>query len=385
MDLSFQAWKGQGGGLTVVVVLLEVHVDDTTSDDAGHVVRVELGGLRKLAVLGTVAVAAVLGEEDGDGVVGEEIDDLAVSGLLEGAVAAPLIDVVAPEVNSLLLVTAVEVVGHQVTDAAIVVGGIADTHPAVGGGVDVGLHVADGGLDEGRGIGVGGVVGDLVATEEADDVLVVLHGVDHVGVALVQIEVPRGRGAVDGLRGGRQVGDDIDTGVGQQVHAGVVVGGGVEGVGTDDIGAGGLQDGNVTLAAGAVRQRVEIVDGGVTLGGLGRARIPLVGDTLDVKFGAVLVEETLALHDDGLDVGLGRAEEGGQGKLLGGEHVDVCLPGGKNKCWRVGYVLKIRWSGEDVSLISLGRGPSGACLFCDPKQQTMQKQREREENARCGT
>lgn len=292
-------------GLTIVIGLLEVHVDDTASNDLGHVVRVKLGGLLESTASTAVdSVATVLSEEDRNGVVGEERDDLGVAGLLEGAVTAPLVDVVAPEVDGLGGLATVEVLGHVVADGSIVVGGVTDTQPAVEVVGDVGLGVTNGSLDEGRGVGVALVVGDLVAGEEADGVVVLGQGVDDGGVALVQGSVPLGVAADDGLVGRGQVGDDVDASVGEQRHAGVVVGGGVDGVGTDDVGAGSSQDGDISLAEGLVGERVDVVGAaGGSLGSLRGAGVLLVRNTLDVELGAVLVEEVLALCDDGLDGG----------------------------------------------------------------------------------
>lgn len=259
-----------GSRLTIVVGLLEVHVDDTTGNDLGHVIRVKLGGLLEgTASTAIDGVATVLGEEDGDGVVGEEGDDLGVAGLLKGAVTAPLVDVVAPEVDGLRALTAVEVLGHVVADGGIVVGGVANTEPAVLGRVDVGLGVTNGSLDESRGIGVALVVGDLVTGEEADGVVVLGQGVNDRGVAAVQSGAPLGVATDDGLVGRGQVGDDVDASVGEQRHAGVVVGGGVDGVGADHVGAGSSQDGDISLAEGLVGQGVDVVRArGGALGGL---------------------------------------------------------------------------------------------------------------------
>ena len=162
-----------GGGLavldldeTVVVLLLVEHVDDTTAEDAGHLVGVQgFGVIPETALSTTNGVAAVLSEENGDGVVAEEVDLDVKAGLLEAALAAPGVDVVTPVVDGLLLGAAVEVLGHVDADIGVVVGSIADTHPAVAvlhlvG--DVLLRVTSGSLDERRGVRVGGIVGDLV-------------------------------------------------------------------------------------------------------------------------------------------------------------------------------------------------------------------------------
>lgn len=244
--------------LTIVVCLLKVHVDDTTAEDSRHLVTIESSGFLEDTV-GSAAgqVAAVLGEEDGDRVVGEEGGLGVIARLLHGALTAPRVDVVAPEVNGVALVAAVEVVGHLGADIDIVVGGIADTHPAVLFGIDVGLCVTHGGLDKGRSSGVVLGVGDLVTGEETDDVGVLLHLVDHGPVAGEQVGVPAGGVSVDGQRGLAQIGEDVDAGGLEQAHAGRVVGRGVDGIGSDHVCAELLQQRNVTLAVGLAGQRVD--------------------------------------------------------------------------------------------------------------------------------
>lgn len=283
--------------LTIVVSLLKVHVDDTTAEDSRHLVTIESSGFLEDTVGSTAGqVAAVLGEEDGDRVVGEESGLGVIARLLHGALAAPGVDVVAPEVNGVGLVTAVEVVGHLGADIDVVVGGIADTHPAVLLGLDVGLGVTNSGLDESRGSGVVLGVGDLVTGEEADDVGVLLHLVDHGRVAGVQVGVPAGGVSVDGHGGLAQIREDVDAGSLEQGHAGRVVGRGVDGVGSDHVGAELLQQRDITLAVGLAGQRVD--EGGVArgAGGAGLANILLVRNTLDEELGAVGVEELGALH-----------------------------------------------------------------------------------------
>lgn len=244
--------------LTIVVGLLKVHVDDTTAEDSRHLVTVESRGFLEDTVGSTAGqVAAVLGEEDGDRVVGEEGGLGVIARLLHRALTAPGVDVVAPEVNGVARVTAVEVVGHLGADIDVVVGGIANTHPAVLLGLDVGLCVTHGGLDKGRGHGVVLGVGDLVTGEEADDVGVLLHLVDDGRVAGEQVGVPAGGVSVDGQRGLAQIGEDVDAGILEQRHAGRVVGRGVDGIGSDHICAELLQQRNVTLAVGLAGEGVD--------------------------------------------------------------------------------------------------------------------------------
>lgn len=213
---------------------------------------------------------------------------------MHGALATPRVDVVAPEVDGGVLLAAVEVVGNLSTDVDVVVGGVANTLPAVVLGLDVGLGVADGGLDVGRGAGVVLGVGDLVTGKVANHVGVLGHLVDDGLVAGEEVGVPAGGVTVDGQGRLSQVGEDVDAGIVEELHAGGVIGRGVNGVGSDHVGAQLLEQRNVTLAVGLAGERVD--EGRVARGGgSGLADILLVRNTLDEELGAVGVEELGAL------------------------------------------------------------------------------------------
>lgn len=69
---------------------------------------------------------------------------------------------------------------------------------------------------------------------------------------------------------------------------------GVDGIGTNDIGAKLLQVWNITLAVGVIRQRVGVI--GVARAGAIRGVLLLIGDTADEEFGAVVgVKEFVTL------------------------------------------------------------------------------------------
>ena len=266
------------GNETVVVGLLEVHVDNTTRPDRGHLVAVKGLDIGELA--GCDLVAAVFGEEDGDVVVLEVLGLDVVAGLGVGRVTAPRVDVVAPEVDGIRAVTAVEVGGHLVADLTIIVGSVTNTDGAVVLVLDVCLHVTDSSLDESAGVGVVGLVGDLVTGKEAKGVVELLHLVDDSGVASVQLVVPLRVIAYDGVIGLGQIGDNVDASVGEHGHALLVVGGGVEGVDTDGVCAELLENGNVTGATSDICERVLVVTAGLVgrgaaVGGV----LLLVGDT----------------------------------------------------------------------------------------------------------
>lgn len=182
---------------------------------------------------------------------------------LERALTTPLVDVVTPEVNSAgLVLAAVEVVGQVVSGLGVVIGSIPDTEPAAKVlGLDVGLGVPHGGLDEGRGGGVGLVVGDLVAGEEADRVRILAEVVDDPLVPGEEVRVPARVIALNRLAGDAEVCDHVDACVGEGVHARLVVGRWVDGVDTNRVGAQLLQEWDVTRAAGRIRQRVD--EGGI--------------------------------------------------------------------------------------------------------------------------
>lgn len=154
-----------GGGLTVVVLLLEVHVDNTTGPDTSHLGTVDSLNLGEDT--GRGIVATVLSEESGD-VVGLELlcPDI-VSRLLEAGLSAPRVDVVTPEVDGLHSRSAVEVVSQVVTDLGIIVGSVTNTDLSVTLRLDVSLGITDRGLDEGTGVGVVSLVGDFVTSKEA--------------------------------------------------------------------------------------------------------------------------------------------------------------------------------------------------------------------------
>lgn len=243
--------------LTVVVVLLKVLVDNTTVDDIAHVGRVESSRLLKDTGGSSVGqVATILGEEDGDRIILVVVDEAVVSRRLKVALAAPRVNVVAKEVDGLLLGVAVEEAGQSIANVLVVVGGISNAHGAVALALDVLLHVSHSRLDIGRGAGVVGLVADFIARKEADDVGVVGQGVNDLGVVLVELHVPLGAVAVDGQAGLTEVGDDVDAGILQQLHAGGVIGIRVDGVGADDVGAQLLEEGHVTLANSLIAEGI---------------------------------------------------------------------------------------------------------------------------------
>ena len=243
---------------TVIVDFLEVHVDDTTTPDIIHLGTEKNGNIAELAR--TRVNTAIFREEGGDRVVLKFLGPFAVSGLLEGGVAAPLVDVVTKHVDRGVPVTAGQVVGQIGTDGSVVVSSVSDGQRlTVALFLDVRFHVTNGGLDIGNGVGVVLVIGDFISGEETNDVGVFGKGIDDLGIASEQVGVPLGRVADDGFGRRGKIGNQVDTGVIQSLHALIVVLGWVEGVGPDDIGAQLSQVRNVPLAAVRIRQRVDVV------------------------------------------------------------------------------------------------------------------------------
>jgi hypothetical protein len=267
-------------------------------------------------------------EEDGN-VVGREL--LSAGGVtrsLVGRGIAPRVDVVSPEVNVESAVgAAVEVVGHVDADIRVIRGSVTDTHGPVALALDVSLGVTDSSLDEGAGLGGVLGVGDLVTGEEAERVGVGSKSIDDREVTLVQVVVPGGVVAVDGLVGGGKVGHDVDASICEHVHAIIVVLGGVNGVNTDRVCAQSSEVRNIARADGCIGQRVRVR----RVGAVGH--VLLVCDTAHEELGAVgLVEELGALDDNGVDVSSDLGDEHARSRdgcsnteALHNVNVDACL------------------------------------------------------------
>lgn len=74
---------------TILVVLFGEFVDETTSEDTSHVLRVK--GTDLLPDTGTNLVATILGEEDRERVGFVVLNEFVVAGSLEGVITTPLI------------------------------------------------------------------------------------------------------------------------------------------------------------------------------------------------------------------------------------------------------------------------------------------------------
>lgn len=282
---------------TVLVGLLGVLVHETTRVDTGH-----LGVHESLHLVeGTgVGVATVLRQavslvslkkvdrayscclQNGDTVVGEVLNLDVPSRLLEAG-AAPGVVVEGEEVGAGIIATAVEVLGGLHAVVGDIGGRVADGDVAKAAGGHVVLDVTGDSLDIGGSQGgVGLIVDDLVSGEEGEGVVVLGKLLDGGEDALEVDGVVRrvGVGAVDGVLGVVDIGNEVDASVGELLHALLVVLGVIDGVDTDGVHTEVLELGNVTTADGGIGQGVDV---------LGRAT-GLVVDTTDVEAGAISVE-----------------------------------------------------------------------------------------------
>ena len=242
------------GRLTKIIGFLEVHIHDTAGPDTIHIWTVECFDFSEFA--GLDLVASVLCEEDRDVVAFKLLSAHIKARFAEAGVTAPGVDVVAPEVKGLFTIATVEVVSKVLANLSIVIGGIANANWSRDVVLDVRLHVTDSGLDESTGIGVGVVVGDLVSCEEAEGIRVFGEGIDHGGVPGVEVIIPCWARSDDGGAGRRQICDDIDSSVLQELHTLVVVLVWVDGVGSDRVGAQLGEVGNVSSAGGSIGERI---------------------------------------------------------------------------------------------------------------------------------
>lgn len=202
-------------------------------EDTRHFIRVQRCGFFPLPRSRTSRniSASVLGKEDRDRVILEELDLLGITRALDCVVSAPFVyftvsaadlldqnccgyskltDVITPEVNGIVLGSAVEVVRDVCADLLVVVGGISDTEPALAVVLDIRLGIAlygrsvssltaisfgithHRGLDVCRCARVIRLVCNFVASEEANDIVVLAQFVDDVLVPLEEFDIPLG-------------------------------------------------------------------------------------------------------------------------------------------------------------------------------------------------
>jgi hypothetical protein len=118
--------------------------------------------------------------------------------------------------------------------------------------------------------------------------------------------------ADDGQGGLREIRDDVDASLVQQLHALRVIRLRIDGISTDGVDAELLQQRHVLLAKVGLGERI-LVRFRVVVGLAHGGRLLLVGDTLHEELGAILVEELLTLDVNGgkLSGGIARQREHG--------------------------------------------------------------------------
>lgn len=246
--------------LTIIVGFLEIHVDNPSRPHLAHLWAVE--SLHLSERTGLDLVASVLCKKSGHRVCRELLSAHIIARLSIRGVATPRVDVVTPKVDCVRLIAAIEVVRHVHADAGVIVGGVSNADGAIVFLLDIRLHVADGSLDKSARIGVIRGVGHLVASEEAENVGISRHGVDHARVARIQRVVPLRVVAIDGLVRRREVGNDIDASICQRGHGGIVVGGRVERVYTNDIRSELEKVRNIAVNTGHICERIIVASTG---------------------------------------------------------------------------------------------------------------------------
>ena len=196
--------------------------------------------------------------QNGDAVVGKLLDLLVPTGDGVGRRVAPRVVVETEEVAASGIVTTVHVVGHLVAVALDISGRVTDRNLAETASVHVGLDVTGDSLDVRSTVGGLVVVDDLVGGEEQQGVVVLCEHLDGSEDALQVDLVVRllGLGTVDGVLGGVEVESEVDSGIGEETHAGVVVGAVVDSVDADGVDTELLELLNVALAASLVSDGV---------------------------------------------------------------------------------------------------------------------------------
>jgi len=308
----------------IVAGLLGVLVDEATRVDTGHLGGVQSADLLKLTGVG---VAAVLGKEERDTVAGEVLDLLIPAGDLERGGVTPGVVVEGEEVTALVVATAVHVLGHLQTVGIDIGSGVTDRDLAQLVAREERTDVTSDSLDVGSSLGGGAIVDHLVTGEEGQGVVVLGERLDGgEDVLKVDVVVRRlGLGTVEGVLGGVDIQDQVDTGLSQGVHALIMVLGVVDRVHTDGVETEVLELLDVALAA------IGISDG---IGELGGAT-GLVVNTTDVET-VVALEKGIALDGDGGDLAVTLLGEGGSTENGGGAQSEGSCEGGDGGLHNVG-------------------------------------------------
>ena len=245
-------------GPTVIILLLEIHVNNAAGPDSRHLRTKESTDILEQTGL---LVASVFREEGRDIVRGEILGPLRIARSLVRALATPFVDVQTEEVDTILIVAAVKVSRDILPDRRGIVGGVTDVEGPLGGVGRVGFHIPNSSLDERACRGVVGLVGDFVAGKKSEGIGVLGQGIDDGGITPEEVDVPLRIFSGNRLGGAGQVGEDVDARVGQVVHAGIVVGGGIDRVDPNKVGLELFEDGDITGATGGIAQGVRGIHG----------------------------------------------------------------------------------------------------------------------------
>ena len=237
------------------IALHAVLVHETSRVDGSHLGSIDGSDLAELA-LGLDA--AEFGKEDGDGVVAERLDLLLISGGLVVGRITPRVVIEGKEVGSLIVGSAVEIVGGFDTVVVNVGSGVPDRDGAVSTVANVLFHVTGDSLDVGSGRGRLDVVDDFVTREEKEGVAVLLELINGGKDALEVFGVVRRAWLVlsNGVLGRIYVKGQVDTSLCEGIHAFVVALAVVDGIDTDRVELEFFELCNVLLADIGIGQRV---------------------------------------------------------------------------------------------------------------------------------
>lgn len=95
-------------GVTVIIIRLEIHIHNTTGPNIIHLLPKQRLNLRELPRLDLIT--SILGEEHRHGIIPKLFRPLIKAGLGITRLSTPGVDVIPPEINTLVLTPTVEVV-----------------------------------------------------------------------------------------------------------------------------------------------------------------------------------------------------------------------------------------------------------------------------------
>lgn len=111
----------------------------------------------------------------------------------------------------------------------------------------MGFHIANSRLNKSTGIRRADAIPDFIPSEESKGIIKLRHLINHIDISTIQAGFPVRSNAIDRVRWVGEVADHVDPGIGEHVHAFIVVGVRVDGVDADGVGVQFLQYGNVSF------------------------------------------------------------------------------------------------------------------------------------------